>query len=411
VWFLYNHLYDCEFGVAVMSDEGETSHMFVIGNLIHNIHRTISDNSADDSWGPAGVMMSGGNERHVVNNTIWDVDSGVNIATSVGTLDLSNNIIGNVTLAGASHMILGFEALAARTALHHNLFFGDARIDTGEGQVHLTASQLTQMQSTAADPRFVNAAGGDFHLQASSPAVGAGSLHAAYATFQQRYGVSIAVDLDGTPRPAASYALGAYEKLCATAAPIPGAPLGFTASATSTAISLHWTLASAVGCTAAPSYILEIGSASGLRDLANAPVGVISTMSIPVAGVPAGSYYFRVRATNAAGTSAASNEVPVVFGAAPVVPGVPGTLSSTMTTTTMKLTWAVPTTGGASVTAYLLEAGSAPGLKDLGTLTLSASGTVLSGNRPPRGTYYFRVKAQNVAGIGRATNEIKVIVP
>ena len=409
-WFLYNHLYDCEFGVAIMSDENEVSHMFVIGNLIHNIHRTVSDNPADDPWGPAGVFMSGGNERHIVNNTIWDVDAGVNIATWVGSLDLSNNIIGNVTLPGASHLLLAFDTLGANTSLHHDLLFGDARINTGNGQVHLTAGQLTQMQSTSSDPRFVNAAGGDFHLQSSSPAVGAGSPNSAYATFQQRYGLSIAVDIDGTPRPATAYALGAYEKVCATAAPIPGAPLGFTASATSTAITLQWTLAAAVGCTAAPSYILEIGSATGLRDLANAPVGVISTMSIPVAGVPAGSYYFRVRATNAAGTSAASNEVPVVFGAAPVVPGVPGTLSSTMTTTTMKLTWAVPTTG-TSVTAYLLEAGSAPGAKDRGTLTLSASGTVLSGNKPPRGTYYFRVRAQNAAGIGGSTNEVKIVIP
>ncbi len=42
-------------------------------------------------------MMSGGNERHVVNNTIYNVDSGVNIATPVGTLEIADNIIANVT--------------------------------------------------------------------------------------------------------------------------------------------------------------------------------------------------------------------------------------------------------------------------------------------------------------------------
>ena len=42
-------------------------------------------------------MMSGGYERHIVNNTIYDVDSGVNIATPVGSLDVADNIIANVT--------------------------------------------------------------------------------------------------------------------------------------------------------------------------------------------------------------------------------------------------------------------------------------------------------------------------
>src|SRR4029079_3833015 len=97
-------------------------------------------------------------------------------------------------------------------------------------------------------------AGGDFHLQSTSPAIGAGGVNSAYATFQQRYGLSIAADLDGTPRPATNYSLGAYERLRATAPPIPATPLGFMASATSTTISLLWNAPVAVGCTAAPSY-------------------------------------------------------------------------------------------------------------------------------------------------------------
>ena len=44
-------------------------------------------------------------------------------------------------------------------------------------------------------------------------------------------------------------------------------------------------------------------------------------------------------------------------------------------------------------------------------MTLSASATVLSGNKPPKGTYYFRVKAKNAAGIGGATNEVKIVIP
>jgi hypothetical protein len=408
IWFIFNHAHDCEYGIGAMSDDGGLSHNFIIGNVIHNIHRTTSGSGPGDAWGPSAIMMVGGLERHVINNTIYDVDSGVNSPAPNGSLEIAGNIIANVTQPAAGHVMLGFNSLASTAAVHHNVLFGDPRMSWGSERLYLTAAQMTSMLSLSSDPRFVNAPAVDFHLQASSPAVGAaGAVNSVYATFQQRYGLSIATDIEGSPRPATAYAIGAYEKVCATTPVIPGTPVGFTASATSTAISVQWTGLAAVGCTAAPSYILEIGTATGLSNLANAAVGTVTTISIPVTGVPAGSYYLRVRATNVAGTSGASNEVPVVFGA--VVPGVPGTLSFTMAATTMKLTWAVPATG--SVTGYVVEIGSAVGLKNLGTVNVSAAGTTLSGNKPVRGTYYFRVKAKNTVGVGSPTNDVKVVVP
>ena len=211
VWFIYNHLSDCEYGVALMSDEGQPSRTFVIGNVIHNIHRTAVKNEAHDAWGSSAIMMAGGDERHVVNNTIYDVDSGVNIATPVGSLKVAGNIIANVTQPAASHVILGFGALAAKTRLHQNVLSGDPRVDVGDGQVRLTASQLAKIQSLSSDPQFVNAKRGDFHLRATSPAVGAGEVNGVYAAFQQRYGLSIAADADGHKRSSSGPVdLGAY---------------------------------------------------------------------------------------------------------------------------------------------------------------------------------------------------------
>ena len=138
VWFIYNHLSDCEYGVAQMSDDGEPSHTFVIGNVIHNIHRTTLKNEANDAWGSAGIMMAGGDQRHVVNNTIYDVDSGLNIATPAGSLDVAGNIIANVTQPAASHVLLGFGALLAKTRAHQNLLFGNPRVELGNGQIRLS---------------------------------------------------------------------------------------------------------------------------------------------------------------------------------------------------------------------------------------------------------------------------------
>jgi predicted phage tail protein len=56
--------------------------------------------------------------------------------------------------------------------------------------------------------------------------------------------------------------------------------------------------------------VLEAGSATGLSNLASVAIGPATTFS--TSGVPAGSYFVRVRAVNAAGSSAVSNEVIVV---------------------------------------------------------------------------------------------------
>ena len=82
-----------------------------------------------------------------------------------------------------------------------------------------------------------------------------------------------------------------------------------------------------VGGCAPSSYVLQAGSSAGSSDLANANVG--PAMSYVASGVGAGTYYVRVRAMNAYGQSAGSNEVVLIVTAggapAPVPGGVGGT--------------------------------------------------------------------------------------
>jgi hypothetical protein len=65
---------------------------------------------------------------------------------------------------------------------------------------------LTATGTIKANPKFVNAAAGNYHLQAGSPAIGAGA--AAYAP---------STDLDGTPRSTTAPSIGAYQGSSATA--------------------------------------------------------------------------------------------------------------------------------------------------------------------------------------------------
>jgi hypothetical protein len=88
--------------------------------------------------------------------------------------------------------------------------------------------------------------------------------------------------------------------------PIPGPPTGLVAGiAVDRTVTLTWQRSSAGG--APTGYVIEAGDAPGRSNLAVLPTGS-STTSFRVAAPP-GRYHVRVRALNAAGTSAASDEV------------------------------------------------------------------------------------------------------
>jgi len=84
----------------------------------------------------------------------------------------------------------------------------------------------------------------------------------------------------------------------------PGAPSGLTITQNSGGnVAFLWTAASG----SPAGYTLRAGSAPGLSNLAIVDVG--NTTAFAAGGVGAGTYYVRVVATNACGTSGASNEV------------------------------------------------------------------------------------------------------
>ncbi len=84
----------------------------------------------------------------------------------------------------------------------------------------------------------------------------------------------------------------------------PTPPQSLTSSVSGNVVTLTWT-APALGVPTA--YILEAGSATGLTDITTLNTGSTAT-TFTTAGVPAGTYYVRLRATNALGTSDVSNE-------------------------------------------------------------------------------------------------------
>lgn len=99
-----------------------------------------------------------------------------------------------------------------------------------------------------------------------------------------------------------------------------------------------------------------------------------------------------------AGTTPPSFELVLVPG--PEAPQAAATMIGRL----VVVTWSSP----AMATHYEVEAGSAPGLRDVAIVVTAATG--LSGELPS-GTYYVRVRALNDAAKGPYSNELRIVIP
>ena len=183
----------------------------------------------------------------------------------------------------------------------------------------------------------------------------------------------------------------------------PGSPRFVSLFVNGSRLDLEWSR----GLGNVASYILEVGTASGLSDILTTTLPV-STRTIG-GEVPPGTYYIRVKAANACGTGPASSEVFAVVGSATAFPGIPENLTATVSGSNVSFSWSPPSSGG-TPTGYVLEAGSGQGLADIARLTLGPVTTFSTGPIVPPGTYYVRVRAVNAAGIGELSDGVVVVV-
>ena len=200
----------------------------------------------------------------------------------------------------------------------------------------------------------------------------------------------------------------ALHAVAGAAATVPGLPLNLVTTSSGSSVTLTWS-APASG-DAVTSYAIEAGSAPGLANLANFVTGSTAT-NFSAGGVGNGTYYVRVRAQNAGGTSAASNESVLVVGATTgcaTAPTAPSGLVITTSGSTVTLGWSAAA-GGCPPTSYLLQAGSSVGQSNLANSNVGNTTSYVAtgvGN----GTYYVRVRATNAYGQSAASNEFTLVV-
>jgi hypothetical protein len=180
----------------------------------------------------------------------------------------------------------------------------------------------------------------------------------------------------------------------------PDQPVNFTAIVQGNRVSFSWQPPVSVSQLLL-GYQLEARTAPGTT----AVTLQVGNTNVYLVDAPNGVYYVRVRALLAGGPAAvASTEVPVIV---PSLPLAPEALISSVERFTVSLRWQLAR-GSSAVTGWLLQAGSAPGLSDLGTVPLPAAARSLV-VPAPQGTYYVRLIALGVSGAGPPSNEVQVI--
>ena len=132
----------------------------------------------------------------------------------------------------------------------------------------------------------------------------------------------------------------------------PSPPSGLTASVSGSTVMFNWS-PSRGGVT---SYLLVAGLTPAFSvPYVTVPLGPTPGFVVP--GVPAGTYYVRVLAQNASGTSAASNEVSFTV-AGLALPGAPTLHAPAVSGSTVTLSWSAGS--GGTPASYLLIASVAP---------------------------------------------------
>lgn len=193
----------------------------------------------------------------------------------------------------------------------------------------------------------------------------------------------------------------------------PRPPINLSATLDANTVRLQWSPGTgdlaplvsppAPGGTAATSHIVLASLSPG-----GAPVAQLDTASAGTTfsiAAPTGTFYVRVQAKNAFGTSVPSAELRVDV--LPQAPRPPLATIASVAGRTVHIEWQAPSLGWAA-TSYLLDAGTAPGLSNIGTLPLN--GTTFDAAVPP-GRYYVRIRAVNAYGASVPGDEVILVVP
>jgi len=212
IWVINNKTYNAEW--AYMTT-GSTNTWF-IGNLAYDIKHTGSSWDPDSGYsGGVGIHFRGNSSGGAINNTLDNIDTGIQLTVGNISYRLSNNIITNRTEPTGYDIRVANSAISNITDIDYTLFdtanssriyFNNSILDVAG----LKSANECQHCPAETNPLFISPS--DYHLQALSPAHNSGNIEQVYTDFFNLYGIDIRRDLDNVFRPQGSaWDMGAYE--------------------------------------------------------------------------------------------------------------------------------------------------------------------------------------------------------
>jgi hypothetical protein len=227
-WTIFNEIYDCDIGIRVQ----ESDDVYILGNVIYEIisSRSLTNNAYSSG---SAIMGYRTHDVHIFNNVMYNNDLGVlNAGTkNYSEVHTANNITFNLT--GNFYSQFGIQpyqllidgnsfGTPGRSTDQNNLYYqngDDLAIKWGNTTYDsVSAFQTAVGKGTGdleSDPLFDDAPNDDFSLQASSPAINAGTssgvVQQVFDIFENLYSIDIRnIDTAGNPR-ILEWDMGAYE--------------------------------------------------------------------------------------------------------------------------------------------------------------------------------------------------------
>jgi hypothetical protein len=178
----------------------------------------------------------------------------------------------------------------------------------------------------------------------------------------------------------------------------PTAPANLAASVNGQVVTLTWTASGNIP----EQYLVKAGFAPGQTAIS---LAVSASQTTFTASAGPGTYYVRVAAANADGSSPDSNEVVVVVSSGCAAPSAPLNLRAMIKGTELFLFWRGPASGQPN--GYSVQAGSAPGH----TFAQFNTGATTMNTTVGGGSYFVRVVATSPCGNSAASNEVGISFP
>ena len=226
IWTIFNEIYDSENGIRLEAAPGKTH---IIGNVIRNIKGSGSTSSGGTLG--YGIRLEKEGDVTIMGNTIYDADLAVNQDwRETFKLHIFNNLFANMrgTTYG-NYFYVKSGLVASQSQMSNNIFYqnGNPAIINWGGTVYTidTTAEFATFPGGAnnllEDPRFVDVANKNFHLQAGSLAIDKAddTLYDYASAFCATFGAFIpdcigklSVDFDANLRPQGpAWDMGVYE--------------------------------------------------------------------------------------------------------------------------------------------------------------------------------------------------------